>query len=197
MKHAIFGGSFNPVHNDHIALALGFVSRCALDLVTFIPTYATPLKDNSHIIPGEHRYNMCRLATQDYPVLEVSDIELRRGGMSYTADTVASLLCDDDELYLIVGADMYLTLDKWHDFQYIFDHTTILVAPRDESDYCSIKEKYIEYQAKYRCRSLISPDYVGPISSTAVREGIMSGEDVSRMLDPRVLQYINDHQLYR
>ena len=72
--------------------------------MTFVPTYVTPLKDNSHIADGEHRYKMCMLATQDYPQLEVSDVELRRKGESYTSDTVAALKEEDDTLFLLVGA---------------------------------------------------------------------------------------------
>lgn len=196
MRRAIFGGSFNPVHNDHIALALGFAQEFSLDRVTLIPTYKTPLKDNSEIASGEHRLNMCRLASQDYPCLEVSDIELRRGGMSYTSDTIAQLRNGEDELFLIVGADMYVTLSRWHDFRYIFENATILAAPRNELDYYSLTEKYEEYK-KYSCRTLISKSFVGPLSSTVVREAVRAGESISKMVDGRVEEYIINNGLYR
>ena len=197
MRRAIYGGSFNPIHNDHIKLALSFAEQFELDKVTLIPTNITPLKDNSRIAAGKHRYNMCLLATQDHPELEVSDIELRRKGESYTSDTIAELKNDDDTLFLIVGADMYVTLDKWHDFRYIFDNVTILAAPRDELSYISIEEKYDEYKALYGCRTIIAHQAIGELSSTLVREGIASGADVSSMIDPRVLEYIQKHDLYR
>ena len=197
MRRAIYGGSFNPIHHDHIKLALQFSQQFELDRVTLIPTYITPLKDNTKIADGKHRYQMCLLATQDYPQLEVSDIELRRKGESYTSDTIRELLNDDDSLYLIVGADMYMTLDRWHDARYIFDHVTILVAPRDELDYDSLEEKYLEYKEKYDCRTLIAHQQIGALSSTLIREGISSGADVSGMVDPRVLEYIQKHDLYR
>ena len=165
--------------------------------MTFVPTYVTPLKDNSHIADGEHRYKMCMLATQDYPQLEVSDVELRRKGESYTSDTVAALKEDDDTLFLLVGADQYMTLDKWHDFQYIFDNVILLVAPRDDIDYDSLEEKYSEYREKYNCRTHIYHQHIGALSSTIVREGIASGADVSAMIDPRVLEYIQKNDLYR
>lgn len=197
MRRAIYGGSFNPIHNDHIKLALQFAEQFELDMVTLIPTYITPLKDNTKIADGEHRYQMCLLAAQDHPQLEVSDVELRRKGESYTSDTIAELLNDDDSLYLIVGADMYMTLDKWHECQYIFDHVTILVAPRDEMDYDSLEEKYLMYREQYGCRTLIAHQGIGELSSTLIREGITSGADVSHMIDPRVLDYIQQHDLYR
>ena len=197
MRRAIYGGSFNPIHNDHISLALQFIEQFELDLVTLIPTYTTPLKNNSKIIDGEHRYKMCLLAAQDHPCLEVSDIELRRKGESYTSDTIAELMNDDDRLFLIVGADMYMTLDRWHEAQFIFDHVTILVAPRGEYDYDSLEEKYLEYRENYGCRTLIAHQAIGELSSTMIREGIASGADGSAMLDPRVLDYIQEHDLYR
>lgn len=197
MRRAIYGGSFNPIHNDHIKLALSFIEQFELDKVTLIPTNITPLKDNSKIADGVHRYNMCVLAAQDYPQLEVSDIELRRKGESYTSDTIKELKNDDDSLFLIVGADMYVTLDKWHDFRYIFDNVTVLVAPRDELDYISLSEKYDEYKEKYGCRTIISHNAIGELSSTMIREAISMGADVSSMTDPRVLDYIQQHDLYR
>ena len=197
MRRAIYGGSFNPVHNDHIRLALRFAEQFELDKVTLIPTYITPLKNNSKIVDGVHRYNMCVLAAEDYPVLEVSDTELRRKGESYTSDTIAEFKNDDDTLFLIVGADMYMTLDKWHDFNYIFDNVTILAATRDELDYISLEEKYDEYKVKYGCRTIIAGSGIGELSSTIVREGIAAGADVSSMIDRRVLEYIREHDLYR
>ncbi len=197
MRRAIYGGSFNPIHNDHIRLALTFARQFELDRVTLIPTRVTPLKDNTHIVDGIHRYNMCVLAAQDYPQLEVSDIELRREGKSYTSDTIAALKNDEDSLFLIVGADMYMTLEHWHESRYIFDHATILVAPRNELDYDSLEEKYKEYQLHYGCRTIIAHQGVGALSSTIVREGIASGADVSAMLDSRVLDYIQKNDLYR
>lgn len=196
MRRAVFGGSFNPIHRDHIRLALRFADEFSLDKVTLIPTNSTPLKDNSAIADGQHRYNMCCLATEDHPVLEVSDIELSRPGMSYTSDTLRALINDDDELFLIVGADMYVTLDRWRDFRFIFEHTTILVAPRNELDHDSLLEKYKTYEP-YGCRTLISSELVGPISSTYVRECISRGEGADDLLDPKVLRYIRTHGLYR
>ena len=196
MRRAIFGGSFNPIHNDHVKLALQFAEEFRLDKVTLIPTCTTPLKDNSAFASGEDRLRMCRLATAAYPVLEVSDIEIRRKGMSYTSDTIAALKEADDELFLIVGADMYVTLDRWHEFRYIFENATILVAVRNELDHHSLEEKYKEYQP-YGCRTIISKSAVGPLSSTAVRAAVKAGESLAGMVDPQVADYIRNHELYR
>lgn len=196
MRRAIFGGSFNPIHNDHVKLALQFADEFDLDKVTLIPTFVTPLKDNSAIADGMHRFRMCQLAVEGRPQLEVSDIELRRGGMSYTSDTILAFKNDTDELFLIVGADMYVTLDQWHEFRTIFENATILVAPRNELDYNSLEEKYNEFKP-YGCRTLISRNYVGPLSSTAVRSAVKAGHPIGEMVDGRVEEYIKSHELYR
>lgn len=196
MKRAIFGGSFNPIHNDHIRLALTFADTFALDRVTLVPTYVTPLKDNSAIVDGRHRLTMCRLAAKTDPRLDVSDVELKRKGMSYTCDTLAHFAGAGDELYLIVGADMYVTLDRWHEYRTIFDLATILVAPRNELDYDSLSEKYKAYQTE-NCRTLFLHSGVGGLSSTAVREAVRRGESLDGMVDGRVADYIKKHGLYR
>ena len=109
---AMFGGTFNPIHNAHINLALAFIKKLKLDKLLLIPTGVPPHKTDLDIIYGEHRLNMCRLAVQDYKKIEVSDIEVKRGGKSYTADTLRQLkeIYPDSEFFVIMGADMYMTL---------------------------------------------------------------------------------------
>lgn len=193
----MFGGSFNPIHNDHIRLALSFAGEFGLDEVILIPSFVTPLKDNSSFASPEDRLTMCRLAAQGHPRLRVSDTELRRRGVSYTSDTIAELkFTEGGELFLIVGADMYLTLDRWHESSYIFSNATILVAPRNELDYISLEEKYKEYRS-YGCRTLISREPIGPLSSTAVRAAVREGRDISGMVDAGVAEYILRNGLYR
>ena len=196
MRKAIFGGSFNPIHNDHIALCRRFKDEFSLDRVVLIPTYSTPLKDNSEIISGEHRLSMCRLATEKIPYIEVSDIEVGRKGISYTSDTVNALKNDEEELFLIVGADMFLTLEKWHDFRSLFENVTVLAAPRDGMDINILRKKYNELK-QYGCRALFSKDPIGDLSSTFIREKLKRGEDISAFLHPDVLRYIKEHELYR
>ena len=91
---------------------------------------------------------------------------------------------------------MYVTLDRWHEFRYIFDNATILVAPRNELDHIALEEKYKEYRS-YGCRTLISREPVGPLSSTAIRAAVKKGESLSGMVDDRVAAYILENGLYR
>lgn len=196
---AIYGGSFNPIHVAHIELVKRFICEAELDYVYLIPTNITPLKDNSSVIKASHRLNMCRIAAFNCENILVSDIEIQRKGMSYTSDTIAyfKLKNPTDDLYLIMGADMFLTLDKWHNAEYIFKNAAILTVPRDDVTYEMLYDRYRTYIDKYSCRAIISKTPIMDISSTGIREKIKSGADVADCLDSGVLSYIIENNLYR
>ena len=198
MKVAIFGGSFNPIHNAHINLAKRFVNEASLDRVYFVPTFVTPLKDNSSVIPAYHRFRMCELATASYDNFCVSDFEMKKEGVSYSSDTIAYFKKQfpNSEIFFIMGADMFMTLESWHEFQYIFDNVTILTAPRNESDFEDLVKQY-EYYQKYSCKAQITQEYIQDLSSTKVRDLIKNSEEVSKFIDNRVLEYIELNGLYR
>ena len=198
MKIAIFGGSFNPIHNAHIKLAQRFIDENCLDEVYFVPTYTTPLKDNSAVISAEHRLYMCKLALKGYDKLLVSDVEIKRKGTSYSCDTIAHFKeqFPDAQLFFIMGADMFMTLESWRNFEYIFDNVTILSAPRDDDDYSDLLNKLCEYK-KYSCKAHISKEYIEDLSSTMLRDMIKNNLDVSDYMNNAVIEYITQNNLYR
>lgn len=199
MKIAIYGGSFNPIHNAHIKLAKRFVEEVKIDKVYFIPTFLTPLKDNENSVSAYHRLKMCEIALDGFNNLIVSDIEVQRQGISYSSETIACFkqMFKDCELYFILGADMFLTLEKWHNFEYIFDNVTLLTAPRDDCDYNELCEKAFYYNKKYACNAYITKESIADLSSTMVREMYKNGEDLSCYVDKNVLEYIVQNDLYR
>lgn len=198
MKIAIFGGSFNPIHNAHIKLAKRFVDEVFLDKVIFVPTFITPLKDNSPVVDSTHRLKMCEIALSQYENFEVSDVEIKREGLSYSSDTIAYFkdIYKDAEIYFIMGADMFLTLERWHKFQYILDSVTVLTAPRDDCSYDKLCDKLSEYK-KYNCKAHITKEYIEDLSSTFLRNSIKDNKDVSSYLNKDVISYITQHNLYR
>lgn len=198
MKLAIFGGSFNPIHNAHIKLAERFILENSLDAVYFVPTYTTPLKDNTEIIDSNHRLQMCKLALSGYDNLFVSDVEIVRQGTSYSCDTIAYFKeqFPDAQLFFIMGADMFMTLESWHNFLYIFNNVTILTVPRDNKDYHSLLNRRDEYQ-KYSCKAHISKEYIEDLSSTMLRDMIKNNLDVSKYMNEAVIEYIAQNNLYR
>ena len=124
MRIGIYGGTFNPIHAAHVHLVREFIKRLSLDRVILIPTGTPPHKATHQLASGADRIEMCRLAAADIaecPVT-VSDIEVLRTGKSYTADTMTELKAQypDDELFLLMGEDMFCTVEKWYHPERIF-----------------------------------------------------------------------------
>lgn len=197
-KIAMLGGSFNPIHKGHIKLALAAAETVGLNKVLIIPTAVPPHKSNRKMESEIHRLNMCRLACENKPGLEVSDLEIQRQGKSYTADTLQTLhkRYRRAQLYLIVGADMYVTLLNWKFPETIFSLATVITAPRDETDYDALiaYEKQLEQAG---AKSVILKNHIMDISSTEIRNMIHNRKDMSLFLEKDVITYIKDNHLYR
>ena len=117
-KMGLFGGSFDPIHKGHVSMALRLAQAMELDGVVLMPTFVPPHKIRETMASAAHRLAMCRLVADEHPLLQVSDLELKRGGASFTVDTLTAL-CEqypDTQWYLLVGADMFTTLRSWHRF---------------------------------------------------------------------------------
>lgn len=198
IKTAMLGGSFNPIHYGHIQLAKAVKKELDIDRILMVPTYSTPLKDNSEMILPQHRLNMCKIMCREYLDIFVSEIEIQREGRSYTVDTLKRLKSrhPTDELYLIVGADMFLTLDKWKDPKKIFSYASICTVPRNETDYRMLLNKSADLtQLGAKCHILKEP--VASISSTQIRNSVRQGSDVSSLVGEEVAKYITENNLYK
>lgn len=192
-KIGILGGSFNPIHKDHIELALLALKEAELDEILVIPTFITNLKNNSEMASSNDRLAMCKLASSKYENFKVSDIEIKRGTTTYTSDTLKELDKDND-YYLIMGADSYLNIDKWHESQYVLMNAKIIVAPRDDISFDEIENKSKELNSK---PPIVLSQAIGDLSSSKIRSMIKNNEDVSDYLDKDVLEYIKENNLYR
>ncbi len=197
MKLGIFGGTFNPVHSGHIELVRHFAVLAELDRVLLIPTKIPPHKVSPDLLDGETRLEMCALAVKDEDKIEVSDIELRRDGHSYTIDTLKELerLYEDAELYLIMGADMLLCLDSWRDYKGILERCVICAAARNESTVHQLKEKAKALEIPDN-RIIISDERIMTVSSTQIRGNIKRGDSINGLVPETVAKYIADNRLY-
>ncbi len=195
-KIAIYGGTFNPIHNGHINFALGIYNMIDLSKVIFIPNNIPPHK-KTHIDIASFRLDMCKIALDKYPFFEVSDIEIKRGGISYTIDTLkqVKLLHPDSQLYLIVGSDMFVTIENWKSSKEIFDLSIICSAPRRYGEIKMLNE-YSDKLNKNSIRNMIFNIPFIDISSTNIRNNIKSGKDISRMVPEGVKDYIYENNLY-
>lgn len=194
----MFGGSFNPVHLGHKALLLRMIEEFSLDKVYVIPTFCTPLKDNTPMVTPFHRLNMCRLTFEDLPMVVVSDLEILREGKSYTVDTLSEIrtMHPDDELFLIVGADSFLQLPLWYKAEKIFQNATILTIARGEVDYQKLLVQKDMLQHKWKAKAFIIEKPVIQVSSTQIRNLISTDGDFDCLLCKQVSEYIKRNGLY-
>lgn len=194
---AMFGGSFNPIHNAHTNVAAAFIKKLKLDKLIFIPTAIPPHKSDAEIINAEHRLEMCRLAAETMKKADVSDIEIKRSGKSYTVDTLKQLkeLYPDSELYLITGADMFLTIQDWRSPEEIFSLAVICTVPRDDADYVRLRKHEIKLNTM-GAKTVLYDIRRMDVSSTDIRKRIYNDEDVSKYVDKKVASYIYSNYLY-
>lgn len=199
-KIGIFGGTFNPIHLGHIRLGQLVLDEIKLDKILYIPDNTPPHKSDKDLACGEDRLNMIDISLKDYDNMESSDIELNREGKSYTFETLLELknLYPNDELYLITGADMFLTLDKWKEPETIFKTANIIGVPRVKSDFEKMEE-YAENVIKPMGAKdfMLSQTVFDTASSTYVRENIDDYQKIKDMITPEVYRYIKEKGLYR
>lgn len=197
MKIALFGGSFDPIHRGHVALIEAFAKRLQLDKVIVMPSFVPPHKLRSGMAPAEHRLAMCRLATESLAYCEVSDLEIRRGGASFTVDTVASLkeTYPNAELFLVTGADMFLTLATWYRFDLLAKQVVFCTAPRDDAD-VSVLNDYAERLKQQGAVCVVEDIPVIDISSTEIRKALSSGNDIAAFVPETVAHYIKEQGVY-
>lgn len=190
MKIGLFGGTFNPVHSGHVNLVKNFKEKLNLDKVLVIPTATPPHKEAKELASSEDRIEMCKLAFGD--LAEVSDVEIRRGGKSYTVETLEELkkIYKNDDFYFLVGSDMLLSFKRWYRWQDILSMCTLCATDRNNEESC--KEADEEF-----FKSIIFCDFDKiVISSSEVREKIEKGEDVSDFLQKEVYDFIKEKGLY-
>jgi len=203
----ILGGTFNPPHLGHVALARRARAELDLERVLLMPASVAPNKPITAEDPGpEHRLAMCALAVADEPGLRSSGLEIDRGGVSYTVDTLQAIHDEhpDAELTLIVGADTARTLPNWREPARLLGMAQLAVAERDELDVEDVRETLETLSSTMAaapgrgCASRMIPLRMSKIavSSSAVRELIAAGRPVSELVGEAVAGYIAEHGLY-
>lgn len=188
-KIGVFGGTFNPPHLGHLRLARAFDRLLDFDAIIVVPAFSPPHKTAPSLASGEDRLAMCRLLFSGLPKAEVSDTELRRGGRSYTYDTLVALggRFPGARLYLIVGSDMLNSFRQWHRYGDILALCTLCAARRRGDD-----------ELDGSVEGVITADFEPlDISSTELRALAASGAELSPFAGADVANYINQKGLYR
>lgn len=194
----VFGGSFNPIHNGHLKMVQAVHEEYGFEKILIMPNNNTYYKVNSHAIEAKHRVNMIQLAISDVSYLAFSDMELVRGGMTYTIDTIRELKKVYNDVYFIIGGDSLAYIHKWKSAEELMRLTHFLALGRDEID----EEKalsYIRENEKMFPGAKIA--YVAmensPISSSEIRENVIKGISIDDLVPDSVAAYIKEHGLYK
>ncbi len=194
----IFGGSFNPPHLGHMLAVREFQKKLGLDLVLLIPASIPPHKELSSNSPDANaRMEMTRLSARDIENARVLDIELARDGASYTADTLKELRTryPDDELFLLMGTDMFFSFEKWYHPEIICELATLAVVHRNAESTQQLADCAQRLREKFAARiEMVENEYL-PHSSTSVRAMLAFGA-AEEYLAPQVAEYIRNNNLY-
>jgi len=198
MDIGLLGGTFDPVHKGHIAVAEEVRARLGLAEVIFMPAARTPFKEEDCISSVEHRVRMVRLAIAGYPYFKLSTIEMNRSGPSYTIDTIVELrdlVGEDCEIFFIMGCDSLASFPRWKEPERLIQACRLVAVPRPdcavpdlatlEADLPGISE---------RVTVLDEPNV--DISATEIRERVARGLSISHLVPEPVDEYIKKHELY-
>ncbi|MFW8567114.1 nicotinate-nucleotide adenylyltransferase [Orrella sp. 11846] len=193
MRIGLLGGSFDPIHKAHVAVACAALDQQQLDAVDLIPAGQPWQKPTLKATP-EQRAEMIELAIAGKPNLRLNQIELERSGATYTIDTL-EMLDNAHTYYWILGSDQLANFCSWHRWEDIAQRVTLLVAERPGSPQ-TIPDALQQRVAQGLAKIQSLPLEPMPISASDLRQKLAQGACVDDMLDPRVAQYIKQHKLY-
>lgn len=198
MRICVYGGSFNPPHIGHMAAAKAAMERLATEKMLVIPDRAAPHKDMAEGSPApELRLELARLTFGDLPGVEVSDMELRREGKSFTCDTLRGLLeqYPGAELYLLVGTDMLCSFEQWRDFEWILQSVTLAAVARCAGEGEKLDSAARDLREKYGARVEIIDAPAVPASSTDLR-GLLRRRQGRELMHPDAYACVIRRRLY-
>jgi nicotinate-nucleotide adenylyltransferase len=209
---AVLGGSFIPIHYGHLLLAEDVLEQLALDRVLFVPAGSPPHKPPTLLAPAADRFEMVRRAIAEHPRFDVSDVELRRTGPSFTVDTLSALAAGGDQLYYIVGSETFLDLLTWREPRKVAALARLVVIPRagsvfDTEGAAAQKVLHeIGVEGGFVHAGGAPPPARGvlivhatslPLSASDLRRRVREGRSLVYRVPPAVIDYVQTHGLYR
>jgi nicotinate-nucleotide adenylyltransferase len=220
---ALYGGTFDPVHNGHVAVAKGLLKLFALDHLLFIPAHVAPHKRETRVTPALQRYAMLVLATQREPQLSVSTIELDAPERPYTVDTLSrmrSLVGSEAQLFFIMGADSWMEITTWYEWERVLASVNHIVVTRPGYSWSaahvtpSIRERIVdlrrgadqdsitrEVERGADLKIYITDAVFMDVSATAIRDILSRGRaadtEMETLVPPPVAEFIKKYRLYR
>lgn len=196
----LFGGSFNPVHLGHLVMAQDALERFGLDRVLFVPASTPPHKSGAALLAADHRIEMLRIAVEGDSRFEVSDEEIRRGGVSYSVDTIRAMKdrYPAARLHFIVGGDTLRELRTWKSIEEILTLCEIVTVARPGETLANVPPASLgvpESHAKRLLKNVVM-GHLMDISSTDIRQRVVRGQSIRYLVPAGVEQYIASRRLY-
>jgi len=192
MRIGLYGGSFNPIHTGHLLIAEFIKDEFLLDEIWFIPSATPPHKKQDKMLAADIRYELVSLAIRENPDFKVSDLEIRRGGVSYTADTLQQIVEQnhhEDELFWFVGMDNLIDFPNWYRPDKILELCGLIAVQRKGFSIDQV-------ESSLRNRVLFSHAPLIEISSSSIRERINKGLSIRYFVPDSVREFIELHHLY-
>lgn len=186
---AVFGGSFDPVHNGHVMIARSALAELELDRLIVMPAAQSPFKPDQTLAPAAARMEMLRAAFSGEPEIEISSWELDRGGVSYSIETLRALAAEHPEaqLFYLIGADHVATLPQWREGEALAAAATFVVVPRPGAPEEAFPQPF---SGRYLQGKPMA------ISASEIRERLRAGRSVANFVPPPVAQLLNSMQIY-
>jgi len=188
-KVGIFGGTFDPIHLGHLITAQSVREVRHLDKIIFIPSFISPHKSEIKTSSPEDRLNMIKLAVEGISFFDYSDLEVIKGGVSYTVDTLREIKKKFDQVEFIIGYDNIFTFHSWKDPDEILKLANIIVLKRKSSHPPQFEDKYYHQAIFVQTRGI-------EISATDIRERVKKGMPINFLVPANVMEYIYNNKLY-
>lgn len=198
IRKAIFGGTFDPIHNGHLHIAYEALYKLKLDKIIFMPAGNPPHKIGSDVTDALHRYEMVKQAIVKEKNFEINDYEISKNGFSYTFETIEYVKKNekDTEWYFISGMDCLIEIENWKNVDRILNLCKMVVFNRPGYDFqTAIKQKEL-LEKKYNKEIIFLDIPLMDISSSFIRKKIKNGENVSYLMPDEVYNYICSENLY-
>jgi nicotinate-nucleotide adenylyltransferase len=199
-KIGISGGTFDPIHYGHLIIAQEAGEILGLERVIFIPSGNPPHKTSQKVTSAYHRYKMVKKAIENNPFFDISDIEIKKEGYSYTVDTLQELIRihgNYTKFYFITGADVVRELDHWKDFEKIFKMCEFVAALRQGYDKEALIDRIDYLKKHYNAKiHMVNTPLIG-ISSTIIRNMIGKNKSIKYLVPEKVEKYIIENNLYK
>lgn len=194
----ILGGTFNPVHRGHLALAKGAIKAFSLRKVLFTPSAKPPHKTPQTVVSVKHRMAMLQLAIKDNPRFEICDIETRRAGPSYTIDTITQLkrMNPSAKYFFIIGSDSLQELHMWKEIKRLLALCTFVTFGRPGATTSRTTDLHLDSRWKRRLLKNFIKGRMPDISSSNIRQRVAQGKSIRYLVSDKVAEYILKKKLY-